>query len=213
MFEQLSFGPFAVFLAGILSVISPCILPLIPPILAYSADSGKYRPVAIVIGLSISFIAMGILSSAFGSLLAGYIDYLRIAASLIILVLGISLLVENFHLFNIFSRLPFQVTGKGGVSGALILGISLGILWIPCTGPILGAILTMVAVEGNIFNGIAILSIYSLGFSIPVLVIAYSANITSAKLGKITHLTRHLKMAAGIVLIAVGLWMMSAYLF
>ncbi len=213
MFEHLPFGPFTVFVAGILSVISPCILPLIPPILAYSADSSKYRPVAIVIGLSISFIAMGILSSAFGSLLAGYIDYLRIAASLIILVLGISLLVENLHLFSIFSRIPCSITEKEGVSGALILGISLGILWIPCTGPVLGAVLTMVAVEGNIIYGTTILAVYSLGFAIPVLVIAYSANITSAKLGKVTHLTRHLKMAAGLILIAAGLWMMSVYLF
>lgn len=199
--------PVAAFLAGIVSVASPCVLPLIPAIFAYSTEKGILRPIAIVMGLSISFTLMGIVTSAFGSTFGMYIGYLNILAEIVIIGFGMAMLFE-LNVFNIFGRLSsLRVNNEGGLSGGLLLGMSLGIVWIPCVGPILGTILTMVAMAADITYGAMILFIYSLGFAIPMLIIAYSANLSAAKLGSILKYNVIIKKAAGAILIAVGLWM------
>jgi cytochrome c-type biogenesis protein len=88
-----------------------------------------------------------------------------------------------------------------------LLGLSPGVLWIPCIGPILGSILTMVALEGNTTGGALTLSIYSLGFAMPMLVLAYSAQFSSSKMKLITRYDAVFKKGAGVVLILFGLWM------
>ncbi|MFP4654121.1 MAG: cytochrome c biogenesis CcdA family protein [Methanohalobium sp.] len=201
-------GPVAAFIAGIVSILSPCVLPLLPAILAYSTESGKFRPMAIVLGLSISFTLMGIITSAFGSSFQMYKDYLYIIAEIVILGLGFVMLMD-INIFNsvLFERFSGRHMNDKGLFGGLLLGMSLGVLWIPCIGPILGAILTMVAVGNNILQGGFLLFIYSMGFSIPMLIIAYSANLTTSKLGKLSKHGIHVKKVAGIVLIILGLWM------
>ncbi len=199
--------PVAAFLAGILSVASPCVLPLIPAIFAYSTEKGKLRPIAIVLGLSISFTLMGIVTSAFGSTFKAYIGYLNILAEIVIIGFGVAMLFE-LNVFNAFGRFSsLRINNEEGLPGGLLLGMSLGIIWIPCVGPILGTILTMVAVAADITYGAMMLFTYSLGFAIPMLIIAYSGNLSSAKLGSISKYNVVIKRTAGAVLIAVGLWM------
>ncbi len=199
--------PIAAFIAGIVSVASPCVLPLIPAIFAYSTEKGKLRPIAIVLGLSISFTLMGIVTSAFGSTFRAYLGYLNILAEIVIIGFGVAMLFE-LHVFNAFGRLPFlHVNNEEGLLGGLLIGMSLGVIWIPCVGPILGTILTMVAMAADITYGAIMLFIYSLGFAIPMLIIAYSANLSSAKLSSISKYGTLIKRAAGALLIAVGLWM------
>ncbi|HJH32776.1 MAG TPA: cytochrome c biogenesis protein CcdA [Methanosarcinaceae archaeon] len=199
--------PVAAFLAGILSVASPCVLPLIPAIFAYSTEKGKLRPIAIVLGLSISFTLMGIVTSAFGSTFKAYIGYLNILAEIVIIGFGVAMLFE-LNVFNAFGRFSsLRISNEEGLPGGLLLGMSLGIIWIPCVGPILGTILTMVAVAADITYGAMMLFTYSLGFAIPMLIIAYSGNLSSAKLGSISKYNVVIKRTAGAVLIAVGLWM------
>ena len=200
-------NPVAAFIAGIISVASPCVLPLIPAIFAYSTEKGKLRPIAIVLGLSISFTLMGIVTSAFGSTFRSYLGYLNIIAEIFIIGFGLAMLFE-LNVFNALGKLSsMRVNKEEGLLGGLLLGMSLGIIWIPCVGPILGTILTMVAVSADITYGAMMLFVYSLGFAIPMLMIAYSANISSAKLGGIAKYDVFIKRAAGAVLIAVGLWM------
>ncbi len=200
-------SPLAAFGAGILSVLSPCILPLLPAVLATSAGKGRLRPLAIVIGVSISFTIMGVVTSAFGAAFQSYIEQLKVLAEIFILLMGFAILFD-ISLFNAFSKFPLLsgMNGEGPVSG-LLLGLSLGVLWIPCVGPILASILTMVALEGNAANGAFTLSIYSLGFAIPMLFLAYSAHFSSSKIRLISKWDVVLKKGAGIVLIFVGLWM------
>jgi cytochrome c biogenesis protein CcdA len=200
-------SPVAAFGAGILSVLSPCILPLLPAVLATSAGRSRLRPFAIVLGVSISFTIMGVATSAFGAVFQTYIGQLKILAEISILILGFALLFD-ISLFNAFSRFPLlgKMNGEGTASGFL-LGLSLGVLWIPCVGPILGSILTMVALEGNAATGALTLSIYSLGFAMPMLLLAYSAHIPSSKIRLISKWDVVFKKGAGIVLILVGLWM------
>lgn len=200
-------SPVAAFGAGILSVLSPCILPLLPAVLATSAGKSKFRPLAIVLGVSISFTVMGVVTSAFGAVFHTYTGQLKILAEILILILGFALLFD-ISLFNSFSKFPLlgKMNGEGPVSGFL-LGLSLGVLWIPCVGPILGSILTMVALEGNAATGALTLSIYSLGFAMPMLFLAYSAHYSSSKIRLISKWDVVFKKGAGIVLILVGLWM------
>ena len=200
-------SPVAAFGAGILSVLSPCILPLLPAVLATSAGKSKFRPLAIVLGVSISFTVMGVVTSAFGAVFHTYTGQLKILAEILILILGFALLFD-ISLFNSFSKFPLlgKMNDEGPVSGFL-LGLSLGVLWIPCVGPILGSILTMVALEGNATTGALTLSIYSLGFAMPMLFLAYSAHYSSSKIRFISKWDVVFKKGAGIVLILVGLWM------
>lgn len=199
--------PAAAFVAGVISILSPCVLPLLPAIFAYSTSKGHLRPLAIVLGLTISFTIMGVITSAFGSLFRQYLLYLSFFAGLIIILFGVTLLFDlgTFNVFGGFSGIDVK---EKGLLGGLLFGISLGIIWIPCVGPILASILTLVAIEGDIAYGAFLLFIYSMGLGIPMLVIAYSANISSSALSSIAKYDQYLKKSAGVVLILVGLWML-----
>src|SRR5512143_2435557 len=98
-----NFLPVAAFFAGVVSVLSPCILPVIPAVFAYSTGRGKFRPLAIVSGLSVSFTCMGIITSIFGATLTAYLDYLNIFAEALLIIMGISLLFD-LNVFNVFGN-------------------------------------------------------------------------------------------------------------
>lgn len=202
-----SVSPLTALGAGIISVLSPCILPLLPAVLATSAGKDKLRPLAIVLGVSISFTAMGVVTSTFGAAFHSHLVQLKILAEILILLMGFALLFD-LSLFNSFAKFPLLagMNEESTVSG-LLLGLSLGVLWIPCIGPILGSILTMVALEGNTTGGAFTLSIYSLGFAMPMLVLAYSAQFSSSKMKFVIQYDALFKKGAGIVLVLFGLWM------
>jgi len=199
--------PLAVLFAGIVSVLSPCTLPLLPAILAFSTKEGKYRPVAVVIGLAFSFTAMGVITSAFGAFLLDYIPYLHLAASIMIVLFGIVMLFDLQFLNRILSFTGKAHVEKQGFLGGILLGSSLGIIWIPCVGPLLGSVLVLVAVQGNLVYGASLLLIYSIGFAVPMLIIAYSANVSSKRLSSIALYDVLMKKIAGFLLIVAGLWM------
>jgi cytochrome c-type biogenesis protein len=201
-------SPLAVLLAGIISVLSPCTLPLLPAILAFSTKEGKYGPLAVIAGLVISFTSMGAITSAFGALLIRYIPYLHLLASVIIVLIGIIMLFA-LQVFNCVSVLTSKVhnSNKQGLLGGVLLGLSLGIIWIPCVGPLLGSVLVLVAMQGNLAYGASLLFIYSIGFALPMLIIAYSANVSAMRLRKIARYDFIVKKVAGFLLILAGLWM------
>ncbi|MDW7731416.1 MAG: cytochrome c biogenesis CcdA family protein [Methanolobus sp.] len=205
--DAFTLNPLASFLAGVVSILSPCVLPLLPVILAYSTGQSRLRPFAIVLGLSISFTLMGVTASAFGAVFQSYIQGFRILAELLIIIFGVAMLTD-YDIFGAFARYTGSLhVEKKGVFGGLLVGASLGIVWIPCVGPILGAILTTVALEGDITYGATHLFIYSMGFAVPMLLIAYFANLSSARLGEISKYDLKLKKLAGLVLVIAGLWM------
>lgn len=150
---------------------------------------------------------MGVVTSAFGSVLQLYIPFLKIVAGLLVIAFGI-VMITNFELFGFASGLSSYLPTNGkGVAGGFLLGMSLGILWIPCIGPILGVVLTTVALEADAVYGVQMLLIYYLGFAIPMLAIAYSTHfaLEMKKIGK--YHTPIRKMGGG-VLIAAGVWML-----
>ncbi|HTY91086.1 MAG TPA: cytochrome c biogenesis CcdA family protein [Methanocella sp.] len=203
-------------LAGVVSIASPCVLPLLPGVMAYSTEKSKLTPLAIVFGLAASFTAMGVISSVFGAFLMDYMDYLKIASGVLIIFMGLYILsqtVEDF-LLVIWQRLPFSriarpdVDSEGFLGGAL-LGVSLGIVWMPCIGPMLASILTIVAQHGTIIYGGALLLTYSLGLAIPMLIVAYSSNLVSDKLRDISKYSMGIRKVAGVILLFVGVYYLS----
>jgi cytochrome c-type biogenesis protein len=199
--------PLVVLLAGIVSVFSPCTLPLLPAILAFSSTEERYKPFSVILGLIISFTLMGTVTSAFGALVTGYIPYVHLIASFIIVLFGMVMFFD-LQMFNFFYRFTRKIhTENQGIFGGLLLGLCLGIVWIPCVGPILGSVLVLVALEGNLIRGTLLLFIYSLGFAIPMLIIAYSANVSSMRLSIIARYNSIVKKLAGILLISMGMWM------
>ncbi len=210
--------PVVAFGFGLLSVLSPCILPVIPLIAAYSTKSSKLVPPMIGIGLSISFALMGVLASAFGSVFQHYKLVLQVAGGLLIIFLGLCMIFEPLE-HKVRALIPGKGftgrvhPGEAGNAGGLMLGFSLGIVWTPCIGPMLGAILTIVAVEGDILYGAFLLVIYSLGLVVPLLAIAYTTRFT---LKPFVRYSMQIKRVSGFILVIMGLYFLygsSVYAF
>ncbi len=214
-----------VFIAGMATVATPCILPILPAMLSGSVGS-RLRPLAIVTGMSITFTLMGILVSALASF-ASFAEYLRWVSIFFIIGMGAVLFDDDINQMyvNISSSIvnsaresaPFlgnigSATPKEGVLEGLFLGLSLGILWIPCVGPILGAVFAFVAESsasaGNLLHGFVLLITYSIGVSAPMLAIAYSGKGISGRVKWFVKKGHFLKKLSGLVLIIVGLMML-----
>jgi len=212
---------FIVFLAGVVTIMKPCCLPLVPVI--FSGSGGhRLRPLAIVSGLTVSFTTMGVLVSAFGATFGAYTDYLRNIAILFIISMGLVLFDEdvnmefmkisgsitqrlrNIGFLNTFSsRMP-----EGSLTGGFFLGLSLGVLWIPCVGPILGAVLALVASVGNMTYGASMLFVYSIGMSLPMLSIAYYGKKITNRYKWFSRNGELLKKLSGLVLILIGIMLL-----
>lgn len=190
--------------AGLASVASPCVLPVVPIIVTGREQDSAYRPLLIVLGLSLMFILMGVISALFGHLLAGSMGLLEKITGAIILLFGILMLLD----INPFKRLKLisdsaSNTNKGRLEG-LILGLTLGLIWIPCVGPMLSSVLGMVATTGQVSAGIVLLTIYSLGFAIPMLLAAYTSHFFRNQLRSVQRHASWLKWVNGGILILFG---------
>lgn len=210
-------------LAGIISFLSPCVLPIVPPYLAYmsgvslnemsSISSARRRAVVaalfFVMGLSTVFLLLGFTASAFGSFfLQNQILFSQIS--------GVVVIVFGIHFLGIF-RIPFldrearvDAGDKGGSSfGAYLLGLAFAFGWTPCIGPQLGAILSLAAGEASVSRGTLLLGIYALGLGIPFLL---AAMFITRAVNVMNRLKRHMKTierVMGALLISVGVAMLT----
>ncbi|RJS71421.1 MAG: cytochrome c biogenesis protein CcdA [Candidatus Syntrophoarchaeum sp. WYZ-LMO15] len=208
--------PILSFLFGVLSVLTPCVLPVIPVIGSYAARTGRFVPLALVSGFSISFVAMGILASAFGQILQPLGDLLRYGAGGIMILMGVYILIEEYlppgvlsglSLSRVLGGLSSKVGAEiNGIGGGVLLGVTLGIVWIPCIGPILGSILAMVAVEAKLLYGSFLLILYSAGMAIPFLIIAYGSNLAVKRVKALSSHLPLISRLSGVILIAAGIY-------
>ncbi|MBM4135882.1 MAG: cytochrome c biogenesis protein CcdA [Nitrospira sp.] len=214
------------FLAGILSFLSPCVLPLIPSYVSFitgisfkdltvGTDRKRIRYLTIthslifISGFSSVFIVLGISSSAIGRLLFDYQDFLRIIGGILVIILG--LFVANFLNFDFLMREKrFHISGRpAGYIGSFLVGMAFAAGWSPCIGPILGTILLYSGSKASAIYGFWLLLIYSLGFAIPFFLSAIAINsflIYSTRLAK--HL-RWIMVLSGIILIIFGIMLLS----
>ena len=170
------------FLAGLISFLSPCVLPLIPGYICYISGSSLekliekknnlvfIKTVFFSLGFSLVFISLGLTASFLGNFLLDNSDILRIIASIIIIFFSLQLMgVVNFKFMNRDIRI-FNYQKSENLTFPLIVGAAFAFGWTPCIGPILGSILTLAAIEENLSRAIILLSFYSLGLAIPFIV-------------------------------------------
>lgn len=207
-------------LAGVVSFLSPCVLPIVPPYLAYMTGVGvnglkagerSAVPAALmfVLGLSTVFLIMGFAASTFGRIFLDYQIWLARIAGVAVIVMGLHFL----HVFRIpiMDREARLETGDQGGSalGAYVLGLAFAFGWTPCIGPLLGTILSLAATDANATRGTALLAVYALGLGIPFLL---SAIFINRAIGLMNRIKPHMKMierVMGVLLIAVGLMLVS----
>lgn len=195
--------------AGLASVLSPCVLPVIPIIMAGAEREDRFRPLIIVAGLAVSFMAMGAVSSLFGALLIGKTRYIEIGGSAIIVIMGLMVMFD-LSIFKRFYQLAnIRVKGEGRIGG-LILGLSLGVIWVPCVGPFLSSTLTMVATSGQLATGITLLGFYSLGLAVPMLLLGYSSQLIQNRIKGVLRHDTALRYITGGTLVVFGLYSIVA---
>ena len=163
--------------AGMVTAISPCVLPVLPVVFAGSATGGRRRPYAIVAGLVLSFTAFTLAATALLDALALPQDLLRNIAIGVVAAMGLALLVPRIG--HALER-PFQALGRrapGDVGGGLILGVSLGLLFTPCAGPIIGAIAFVAATQRFSVEAIAVTLAYAAGAGLVLLGLALAVRM------------------------------------
>lgn len=198
------------FAAGVLTAASPCVLPILPPMLAGSFGH-RLRPVFIVLGSTVSFTLMGGVLSAIG-LAAGGKDSLRFLFAWLIIAIGAAMFdrdVKDVYVrysSRLAEKMKFKMSEKGHpLASAFFLGLSLGIIWLPCIGLILGSVLAFTLYQGNLLNGSLFLMAYSLGLGAPMLTIAYTGRRFSSKIWWLKGKTVIMERFAGLVLIFTGM--------
>ena len=194
-----------VFIAGIASVLSPCVLPIVPIVVTGRSDDHKLRPVMIVAGLAVTFMLMGVASSLFGSFFGASMRYVEKAAGIFIAIFGL-LLILNVNLFKYLGFLSRFAQNSKGRFGGFVLGFTLGIIWIPCVGPMLAGVLTLVATHGKVLTGIGLLFVYSLGFAVPMLIAGYASQFFRKRFRGIGKFPYAVNIASGAILVALGLF-------
>jgi cytochrome c-type biogenesis protein len=169
------------FVAGVLSFLSPCVLPLVPTYLAYIGGSGAAKRALVlrnaalfVLGFSLVFVAMGASASALGSILREHRAVLMIVGGVLVIAFGLVMLgVIRLPFLYRDTRRPLGADANPQTPwGAVALGSAFAFAWTPCIGPVLGAILTIAGASGTLTTGVGLLAVYSLGLAVPFMLAA-----------------------------------------
>jgi cytochrome c-type biogenesis protein len=215
----------AALLAGLLSFLSPCVLPLVPPYLVYLAGSSLERLEAneterrvrrettlaallFVAGFSTVFVALGASATGIGALLHFYSHELAIIAGIAIIVMGLHFL--GLTPIGWLSRqIKLEVKKPVGLWGAYLMGLAFAFGWTPCIGPILAAILAIAASKATLEKGAALLATYSLGLGLPFIVAAFAVEPFAAFLSGFRAYLKHMERVMGTLLVLTGIGFLS----
>jgi cytochrome c-type biogenesis protein len=211
----------AALIAGLVSFLSPCVLPLVPPYLIYltgatiehvaneETESSSRRAVMIsallfVLGFSTVFVALGASASLVGSLIRAWSEQLAIIAGVVIIVMGLHFLgLTRIGLLMREGRLP--IPKPVGLWGAYVMGLAFAFGWTPCIGPILAAILSIAAAEATVAKGAGLLAVYSAGLGIPFLIAAFMVEQFSSLFARMKRHLATVERAMGVLMIITGI--------
>jgi cytochrome c-type biogenesis protein len=211
----------AALLAGMLSFLSPCVLPLVPPYLVYLTGTSLERladkeaaplvrgrtilaAVVFVLGFSTVFVALGASASIVGAVLRAYSGELAIVAGVVIIVMGLHFLGLT-PIAWLMQEKRLEVSKPVGLWGAYVMGLAFAFGWTPCIGPILAAILAIAASEATVAKGAAMLAVYSLGLGIPFIVAALAVEPFAAFLARFRKSLGVVEKAMGGLLVLTGI--------
>lgn len=200
-------------LAGVVTVAAPCTLVMLPILLGVSVgQSGKARPAMIALGFATSFSAVALWLSVITDIFDFDPNVLRTGAAILLLGFGLLMIWPTP-----FEMLSIRVTGsingssagnatsRQGNIGGFVLGTTLGLLWTPCAGPVLGSILTVVATSNDMAWTSALLMTYAIGAALPMLTIAYGGQAVTTRVRSIARISPRLQQGFGIVVIAFAI--------
>lgn len=212
-------SPVLAFSAGVLTIAAPCVLPMLPVVLGAAVGAQRRsRPLFIALGFALAFAGVVLLFSSFTQVLGLSHDTLRNAAAVMLLGFGVLMLWPS-----LYHRLSLRASGalsgiagwqpaehlphrlREGPLGGLLLGVSLGLVWTPCAGPVLASILTLIATEPATGHAALLLVAYSLGAALPMLLIAYGGQVASGWVRRIAGGLQRLQQGFGLVVIGVAL--------
>lgn len=209
--------------AGIISFLSPCVLPIVPPYLAYISgvslndltESGSQRARAVmpalffVLGLSTVFLFLGFTASAIGTVFLQYQGYFNTIAGILVMAFGAHFVgVYRFKFLDREARL--DAGDRGGSSfGAYILGLAFAFGWTPCIGPQLGAILSLAASEANVARGTSLLAVYAIGLGVPFILVAAFLPRLQGLMGWMKRHMEQIERVMGLLLWTIGLLMLT----
>jgi len=216
---------FIAVLAGLMSFLSPCVLPIVPPYLAYMAGASmeelttdqpsKARRNVIlsalffVLGLSTVFLIMGAAASQIGRALLQYQREFAMVAGAVVTVFGLHFL-GVFRIGLLYREARVDAGNRGGSPvGAYVLGLAFAFGWTPCIGPILGTILSLAAQEASIGRGIALMGFYAAGLGIPFLAAAIFLRRFMGAMQRVRPYMSMIEKAMGVLLVIVGLMMLT----
>ena len=218
--EASSLSLFIAFGAGLLSFLSPCVLPLVPSYISFITGmnledlQGSRRDTIVhallfVLGFSLIFLALGAGATVFGQIMLRYRDVISRVGGLLIIIFGLYLL-GVFNLSFLMKDTRLHLANKPlGYFGTLVVGIAFGAGWSPCIGPILGAILTMAANEADLGRGLTLLGAYSMGLAVPFVAAAVMVERFIELFAKVRQHMVWVNRAAGALLLLVGGLMVS----
>ena len=210
--------------AGVATVLSPCILPILPIVLATTAGQPRSQPLLIVVGFTATFAAGGIALGTLAGSSGAFQDAIRTGAILLLLLAGIVcvwsrpfdwLTARVQGLLASFSNGVSNGAPAGlqrtGPAGPLLIGASLGVAWTPCAGPVLASVLALAASAQAPGRSTALLGLYAIGAGVPMLAIAYGGNWVASRLGALTRRADLLRKGFGVIAIAVAVLQLLRY--
>ena len=227
---------YAIFFAGMLSFLSPCVLPLVPPYLTYlagvsldevigndetSTDQKRIRRKALinasffVLGFTTVFVALGAGASSFSYLIRQYQDQLAIVAGVVIILMGCHFL-GLFKFGWMYREARFQVSDSvvrsAGTTGSYVMGLAFAFGWTPCIGPILGVILGVASSRDTASEGAFMLGLYSLGLGVPFILAAFFAGPFMTFLSRFKRHLGTVEKIMGALLVLTGIAFMSGWM-
>jgi len=206
------------FLAGILTIAAPCILPMLPIILGASVgQSSKRRPLFIVAGFVVSFASASLVLSTLVTHLGLSQNVIRNSAIVLLLIFAFFMIwpkpfeLLTAKLSGLINKASEVGSSRKGNSGAFILGLVLGIVWTPCAGPVLGTILTLVATQGTTGKAASLVIVYALGAGVPMLAIAYGSQWLTTKVRGLVKYSARMQQIFGVLILLLAVAMFFQY--
>ena len=222
MDQTATFGLGLAFTAGLLSFLSPCVLPLIPSYVTFitgmsveqvqrSRRTALIHALLFILGFTLIFLALGATASALGRVLLAARDWVARAGGVLIIAFGLYLLgVFDSRALDRERRVHFADKPVGYL-GTVLVGVAFGAGWTPCIGPILGSILVYTSTVANLQRGLLLLFVYSLGLAIPFLLAALAIDRFLAAFARIRGAMVWMSRAGGMLLIVIGLLLVTHY--
>lgn len=201
------------FLEGVVTFISPCLLPMLPIYISYFAGGGERSvkktlrgALGFVTGFTIVFVALGALAGTLGSLLKEYQTAVNIVSGLIVIFFGLNFL--GVFKLNLFKGSNHKVNTKNmGFFSAMLFGIIFSVSWTPCVGAFLGSALMLASQQGHVSEGVVMLLVYSLGLGIPFVLSAVLIDYLKSAFNWIKKHYKVINIVCGVLLILVGVLM------